>query len=54
MDNIVLQPLLIDTDDEDDDDYFFNTVFLPVIFYDKDEDVESFILNILNEIIDRI
>ena len=52
MDNIVFSPLHIDTDDEDD--YFFNTVFLPVTFCHEDEDVESFILNILYEIIDNI
>ena len=52
MEHILFSPLQNDTDDEDD--YFFTTVFLPVVFYDKDEDVESFILDILNEIIDNI
>ena len=52
MEHILFSPLQNDTDDEDD--YFFTTVFLPVVFFDQDDDVESFILNILNEIIDNI
>jgi hypothetical protein len=52
MDNFVFTPTPFSSDDEDDN--FFNTLFLPAIFGDEDEEVESFILNILYEIIDNI
>jgi len=54
MDNFVFTPTPFSSDSEDN--YFFNTLFLPVVFCDEDEDndVESFILNILYEIIDNI
>ena len=49
MENFVFTPTPFLSDDEDN--YFLYTLFLPAVFCDKDE---TFILNILYEIIDSI